>query len=122
MTDLDSLFPDLVPDPGPPPDTRSAGQRQRDRMANAIRSGQHPLSVALDRTIRLHPDAQRQLITTDGPRCGTCQLRGLVAGGNRAFPKCHAADTGRHRITHGSGTDVRASWPACTDHHPKDTR
>lgn len=106
MSDEGALFdaPPAVP-------ARSPDQRRTDRQAEAIRRGQHPLAVALGRSIPLHPDADRDASSTDNPRlplrCGTCTFRGVSR-----YPKCWHSD----RVTAGPGTDVRAWWPACTDY------
>lgn len=113
-------------------------RRLKDRQAAAITHGQHPLSAALRRTIQLHPDVRAAAMAGDdgaGPTCGGCALRRQVSGGNKSFPKCAAHPIPRSRVdehgktwewedypraTHGSGTDVQAGWPACTDYQPKE--
>lgn len=113
----DALFPEL-PARAPAPAARPAtpGARRRARQAIAVRHHRHPLSVALGYDIRLHPDAT----TDDGPTCGGCRFRRAPGGTARAYPKCLAGGDKWPRATHGPGTDVLASWPACVDYQPKE--
>lgn len=95
------------------------------------------------------PRAQDKVAAAEAgehPTCGSCRFRRLWGGHARDFPKCEAGrvDTPitddmrarypytygqakpgaveRHypRATHGAQTDVRAWWPGCVDHQPKD--
>lgn len=100
--------------------------RRRQRQTEAMQHGQHPLAVALRIPIRIHPDAPTNPLdrTTPGLRCGTCAHRELHNGGTaQDFPKCFLPGPGAShpRITGGPGTDVRAWWPACPAHQPKET-
>lgn len=107
--------PERLPGAVPVPDTRTVAERRRDRHADALRHGQHPLSVALRWPIPLHADARRDADrTADGsPRCGGCVHRELLGAHTaKSYPKCVAE--GHDRITGGPGTDVAAWWPACT--------
>lgn len=106
------LFPDLEPVPTPV-DDRTPEQRRRDRQLDAIRDGQHPLSVALHFPIDLHPDARRDGDRTEdgSPRCGTC-VRRVQRIRAKAYPKCALSG----RASGGPGTDVAAWWPACRDY------
>lgn len=105
------------------PPTPTPGQRRRARQAVAIAHGQHPLAVALRVSIPLHADAAPvDDRTAPGLRCGTCAHRQQLGGHARSYAKCTAGGDpngrGRRypRRTNGIGTDVLASWPACTDH------
>jgi hypothetical protein len=134
-----------VPDAAGRPEGMTEGEWRRARHAAAIVRGQHPLSVALGTPLPLHPEAAREFgPPSDGtPRCGSCDHRERMPGGNRSFPKClagayvtrHApthwekragtrigpdglvAETRYPRATHGAGTDVRRDWPACVDYY-----
>lgn len=46
-----------------------------------------------------------------GQTCKTCDNYTRVGGHAKAFRKCLVI---RHRWTHGPGTDIKASWPACS--------
>jgi hypothetical protein len=95
--------------PGP---VLSAGQRLTARQHAAAAAAVHPLTHG-----RIHPDAPRDATdrTAPGLRCGTCRHR---ARSHRDYPKCWFGDG--IRTSHGTATDVRAWWPACPDHQPRD--
>jgi hypothetical protein len=117
--------------PRPPPreeDTRTRGQRMRDRHLALIARGFHPLGPPL------HPDARRDGDRAeDGtPRCGSCAFRETLRHHDYSFPKCTAGavirkvswpDGSVHaipeypRVTAGPGSDVAAWWPACRDYY-----
>jgi len=103
----------------------TTGQRRIARQRGVIAVGMHPPSLTTAPYLRLHPDAAREIGGT-GPHCGACRHRVPVHGGSRAYPKCCwpepdlSRQVRRDRISHGPGTDVRASWPACTDYQPAD--
>lgn len=126
------------------------GERQRRRQGALIANGYHPLAGPLRNRLRLHPDADRAQNREDpqsGPTCGSCALRQLVGGHAKSFPKCFAGtftttitdeqrrnypmmyggakpgavSTHHPRQTNADATDVKAWWPACTDHQPKET-
>lgn len=126
------------------------GERQRRRQGALIANGYHPLAGPLRNRMRLHPDADRAQTREDpqsGPTCGSCAFRQLVGGHAKDFPKClfgefhtkvtddmrrqfpilygsaqaGATRTHQPRVSHADATDVRAWWPACTDHQPKET-
>jgi hypothetical protein len=102
----------------PEVDERTPGQRRRDRHLDAMRHGQHPLSVALQWPIRLHPDAAPpEDRDAEGLRCGGCRFRRLLPYHGRVYPKCcwPESDPGE-RVSHGGGTDVAAWWPACAEY------
>jgi hypothetical protein len=129
----DALF-DL--DPGQirtptPVEQMSPGGRRTLRQAQAAAVGRHPLGLALDRPLTLHPEAapagDRQ---APGRRCGNCRFRQIFRYHKKPYPKCahpgsYSAEQyerlGPPRATHGAGTDVRAWWPGCTDHEPGDS-
>lgn len=115
----DGLFdvpPGFVPPPIP---GMSADQRRTVRQARALANGAHPLSLAFNRHISLHPDAapadDRQ---AEGLRCGTCRYRQVLGHHSRSYPKCQVGDGAR--ISHGAGTDVRSWWSACVDYQPRE--
>jgi hypothetical protein len=89
--------------------------RRRSREAEVIRVGFHPLTRG-----RLHPEADPA--SPSAPTCGTCRFRRPIerftgAEKPKQYPKCwHDYPK---RITHGPGSDVLASWPACVDYRPK---
>lgn len=104
----------LVPEPAPP--KLSPEKRRTIRQAQALARGQHPVGVALGFTLRLHeqaaPVGDR---SAPGRRCGNCRYRQLINPGTaRPYPKCAVNDFAR--ASHSPATDVRAWWPACTDH------
>lgn len=89
---------------------RSREARRRERQAEAIQHGQHPLAVTLRIDLPL-------LVATPTRTCGDCRHRKPGA-----YPKCmwRPGDSGTYpRISHGPGTDCRKSWPACRDFQPK---
>ncbi|CAL9605727.1 hypothetical protein SUDANB95_05485 [Actinosynnema sp. ALI-1.44] len=116
MTEDAGLF-DVPPTPSALAAPPTPNARRRERQALAVRHRAHPLTVALGYTIPLHPDAT----APDGPRCGGCRFRVARGGTAKDYPKCIAGGPGRPRVTHGPGTDVLASWPACTDYEPATT-
>lgn len=95
----------------------ASDQLRLQRQADALEHGQHPLSVALGRPLALHPGAapvgDRK---APGLRCGGCVHRQMQQRGGYDWPKCLLPGAGR--VTRTPGTDVRAWWPACTDHQP----
>lgn len=116
MADTIPLF-DAIPVPAATTGPPTPGAVRRRRQLECMAHGQHALSSALRRPIRLHPDAApADDRTAPGLRCGTCVHRVTpnreVAG---RYPKC--AFGGRwERATAGPGTDVKAHWPACVDY------
>lgn len=113
--------------PAPPPEKLSRDRRRTARQAEVIRTGMHPLSLALS-PLRLHPDAARDPDdrTAPGPRCGTCQF--IARYGKHSYLKClrgyDPAKAGTPQwkppplVTAGPGTDLRAWWPACEHWQP----
>jgi hypothetical protein len=111
----------------------SADRRRTIRQTEAIARREHPLSLALGWTLKLHDDAPVDR-DTSGPRCGSCVFRVLDEYRNRTYPKCTAdarpvtrrkfdgteyQATEYPRVSNGAGTDVRAWWPACPDYQPE---
>ncbi len=101
-------------DPSPKPEISDDARRALRQQAGFL-VGWHPVGG------RVHPDADRERTPASGKRdpltCGSCQLRGLVGGHAKSFPKCLRPGA---RITKGPATDVRAWWPACLDYQPKE--
>jgi hypothetical protein len=98
------------------PQGTTAGERRRQKQAAAVAAGYHPLHLVIA-GIKLHPDAPTDVpagTRTEPFTCGTCPHRVMVHGGNRTYPKCDLPG----RATHGDATDVKTSWPACTDYEP----
>ncbi|MCK9894716.1 hypothetical protein [Frankia sp. AgB32] len=84
------MFGDEPCAPGPKP--LSAQRHRTARKQDALASGVHPVS------------GHRLLPESDGKTCGGC-LRFFEHG---RYRKC------RLNATRGPATDLRASWPACT--------
>lgn len=100
----------MLPIPGLPaaPERPPADNRTRDRARTArqrrdVAAGRHPLTGG-----KTFPDRGT---------CGTCIHRIRVTWHVKRYPKCDAAGT----PTHGAATDVRAWWPACSQHEPRPT-
>lgn len=115
-------IPDAPPEATP---DMSADQRRGVRQARAMAAGSHPLSLALGWPLSLHAEAgPADDRTAPGLRCGNCRFREVLGHQSSSHPKCtFGADEDpwkAPRATHGAGTDVRAWWPACTDHQHKD--
>lgn len=109
------------PDVLPPRPAVSREVRRRERQAECLAHGLHPLTAAVRFPIGLHPEAApADDRTATGRRCSTCVYRELLRYHNRTYPKCvadqDAEADGLSRVTHGAGTDVRAWWPACALH------
>jgi hypothetical protein len=131
--------------PSPEEEGITQGERLRRRQAARIAAGYHPLAMG-GSTQRLHPDADRALdkdAPQSGPTCGTCRFRETVGGHARSFPKClwgyvnrpmtdaelaaRPASSSATRVVYygpryanSESSDVRAWWPACTDHQPRE--
>lgn len=116
MTELE-----LFAMPNEPPPAESPDQRRTRRQREAIAHGVHPLALVL-RRVTLHPDAPRPTgphNNDPGPRCGDCAHRTPVnRGTSSSYPKCTYGGHPWPRATGSAATDVRAWWPACTDHTP----
>ena len=103
---------DVEPVPAPPPAEKLSPDRRRtQRQRQVIAAGRHPLSLLFP-WVRLWTGTDRT--------CGDCRFRVLL-GHSRTYPKCTAGD-GWPRASHGAATDVRAWWPACTDHEYGDPK
>lgn len=111
MTAEAGLF-DLPDDSPEPAGQTSRAERRRQLIAARIQAGWHPLG----RNIRLHPDAAVGP-DDDGLHCGTCRFREIHRYHDKSYPKCVYGDG--VRVTHSETSDVRAWWPACTDHQPE---
>lgn len=117
----DGVFLDEVPlfggfDKPVAPAPVTAGERRRLKIVATIAAGYHPLHLAVA-GVRLHPEAPTDVpkgTRTEPFTCGTCVHRVLVGGHARSFPKCDLPG----RRTNGNATDVKTSWPACTDYEP----
>lgn len=79
----------------PPPPKLTVGAKMRVRQQQRIDSGVHPLGH----------DA---LLIGTSETCGGCRFRVAYGYHTRSYPKCEKGP-----FTHGPGTDVKASWPAC---------
>jgi hypothetical protein len=123
MADQAALF-DIEPLPLPEPAPKeSATVRRTKRQAAALARGRHPLSLVFG-FMRLHPDAApADDRTAPGRRCGNCTHRQPVGGHAKDYPKCVITVNGRMvRNTGSEATDIRAWWPACTEHDYGDSR
>lgn len=79
-------------------DGLSPGQRLTLRNKATLEAGQHPAT----RLPLIHPAWNLH--------CRDCVYFARYSGnGNKTYLKCR-----RVPITNGPGTDIRASWPACT--------
>lgn len=126
--------PFYVAPPEPPPSAAeglSADRRRTLRQREDIAAGRHPLTRGPLHELSLGAHAQpgdKGLPFT----CGSCSFRELIDYHNRTYPKClrdltyggHDAATVRldqvKNATHGTATDVRAWWPACTGYEAGD--
>ena len=112
---VDTPLFDVDPVDGPPEEQLSPGRRRTRRQHGAALAGAHPLALVFGAGIRRHDDEART--------CGNCQFRTLINYHNAVYPKCTygnpAGEPGVGRISHGAATDVRARWPACSDHEPR---
>lgn len=75
-------------------DQLSAGAKRTARNKAALEAGIHP--------------ATGKPVRPELGTCGTCASH-IVLAANRTWHKCKRAG-----ITHGPGTDIRVSWPACS--------
>ena len=122
MTDALFNVEDFLVNPTTQPAANLSADRRRTlRQAAALESGRHPVAGS-----QLHPDAapvaDRE---APGRRCGNCRFREVLGYRNRSYAKCmHPGSLGADdydkygppRATHGAASDIRAWWPACTDH------
>lgn len=126
MSEDGALF-DMAPVATPIPPGLSPGQRRTARQRQLLQRGVHPLSGSQAYSqIRLHPEAAPvDDADAEGRRCGNCRFRELALHHDYRYPKCFWTGSlgpeelhkhGHPRVTHGEATDVRAWWPACTDH------
>lgn len=121
----DALFHVDEPTRAAPTADLSADRRRTLRQLDTLTRGLHPLGLALTvgRYLALHVEAAPYNDrSAPGRRCGNCRFRRTLPHHNIAYPKCAfgSTDAGAPRASHGSGTDVRAWWPACRDHEPGD--
>lgn len=91
--------PVAVPEPVEP---LSADRRRTAAQHQLAADGWHPLT--------------RDRARPDLGTCGDCTHRKVLGHHNRTYPKCALGP-----ISHGPGTDVRASWPACSRFQPLET-
>ncbi len=87
--------------------------------------GGPPMPVAVIRAGKRHRTAQPQGYAAipgsgpDGKTCRHCAHYAITCpGGRKTFPKCGLM---RNRWTHGRGTDIKASSPACKMFEEKPT-
>jgi len=114
MTD-DTLF-DVAPytAEAEPIEAISADRRRTQIQAEKLAAGWHPLSGPERGSIRLHKDAApADDRKAPGLRCGGCKFRAVLDYHRRSYPKCVLPGTSR--LTHGTASDVRSWWPACSD-------
>jgi hypothetical protein len=113
-----TLFGADPPATPPPTERLSPGRRRTQRQHDAVARGIHPLALVVGAAIRVHQDADRT--------CGNCRFRRLLTYRGNVYPKClfgnPQANLDSGRISHGTATDVRRWWPACTDHEPAGDR
>jgi hypothetical protein len=115
---LSDQDPFHVPDPAViTVEADTPGRRRTLRQRALIAGGVHPLTGRSRPVLKLHPE--------EGRRCGNCRFRELALHYDYRYPKCFWTGSlgpeelhkhGHPRVTHGEATDVRAWWPACTDH------
>ena len=94
-----------------PVEKLSAGRRLTLRQRTQVEAGVHPLTGG-----KTHPE---------WGTCGDCRFRKIVQYRSGRWPKCVWTPPGWSaedaemkappRATHGSASDVRAWWPACSD-------
>lgn len=101
----------------PIPEKLSADRSRTLRQIAAIGGGSHPLALVVA-GIRRHPETVGGAYAKGDPKdrpftCGTCVHRESLRYHDGSYPKCVFGDGAR--ISHGSGTDTRSYWPACTD-------
>jgi hypothetical protein len=111
-TQQDGLFPEPAAVLSAAPQSKPPVLPLPERQRAAIAQGQHPMSIPMRESLALHLAAER--VTgpdqpNGGPTCGTCTHRMVMGHHDRGYAKCP-----RTRMSHGSATDVRAWWPACT--------
>ena len=115
MEEEPGLF--VVPDQAylaPPSDEPLSRSERRHRLiATRIASSVHPLGKG----IPLHADAARDR-DGDGLRCGSCRWREALSRRGKTYPKCTIYNG--IRATGCESSDVRAWWPACSDHESGD--
>lgn len=103
--------------PDEPPEKLSDDRRRTVRQLEALRHGQHPIGLAAQVVLRLHPDAApADDRDAPGHRCGTCRFRALW--GAHSFPKCLRGE-GKPFARHSAASDCRAWWPACEHYAQK---
>lgn len=122
MDEQPSLFDVPAPAPQPPAVKLTPGEALRQRQAEKLLRGLHPLTrdgwppILLHRKAASAADSQ-----SPGLRCGGCAYRQTITYHDRAYPKCVLPDRRGEtsRATHSTASDVRAWWPACQDYEPK---
>jgi hypothetical protein len=97
---LEGLPEPPEPDPALSPDRRRT-QLRRELLAAGV-----------------HPATRLPLLRAPDPSsCGDCVFFARLDWHNRTYLKCTKAG-----VTHGAGTDMRRSWPACNAFRPAGSR
>lgn len=97
----EQLALDGLPTPPTPDPALSADRRRTALRAALLEAGIHPAT------------RQPLLRSTEPLTCADCVFFERMTWHNRDYLKCTKAG-----VTHGAGSDVRASWPACKQFRP----
>lgn len=102
----------------------SPDRRRTVRQGELLHRGIHPLQPIAQRTLKLHAEAAPvDNHKAPGRRCGNCIFRVGSGWGDTAghYPKCwfgwvEGSGASPPLYTRSAASDVRAWWPACTNH------
>lgn len=92
-----TLFDPGAPDPRAVVEVLSVDRRRTIKNAAILADGRHPATG-------LH-------LADNGETCGTCAHHHAYDYHNRGYHKC---DVHRLGESHSAASDIRVSWPACT--------
>jgi hypothetical protein len=126
MADHQDVLFDVTPTRPPLDPGLSADRKRTIRQAAALAAGRHPLQPVAGRSLPLHTEAApHDDRTAPGRRCGDCKYRVPLRHHERTHVKCLYGMTGSDvrtapRASNSAASDVRAWWPACADHQPKE--